>query len=350
MKVRILILEDEIDDLTLILESLRDYGFDPEWDRVETAEGLRSMLPERQWEAVLCDYNMPKVTAEEAIRIVKEFDSNLPFILVSGTVHASVAVQMMRQGMHEYVMKDELERLGPALEREIRDATHRRSERVAKAELFELQNRFRDTFEQSSVGIAHLDRESRVIWINRQLAELLGYDRDEIVGLPCERFTWPEDWPEEQARQKALLAGEMREYRVEKRYRRRDGTPIWTFLTLTAIRTEDGQLSYLSAVVQDITDRKRAEERVRTSEMFTRAILDSLPFQVAVVDQEGIIRHINSAWEGFALRNGLTSLHAVGIGASYLSVCPEDIRARLIEVIDGTRSSFVIEYPCHSPE
>ena len=350
MKIRILIVEDDVNDATLVVESLRDYGFDPEWERVESLDDLDASLSQRQWDAVLCDYNMPKVTAEDAVRIVRERDANLPFILVSGTVDASVAVQMMRQGMHEYVMKDELQRLGPALEREMRDAAHRRSERIAKAELFELQNRFRNTFEQSSVGIAHLDRQSRVIWSNRQLAELLGYDPEEIIGIACERLTWHEDWPQEQARQQSLVAGEMREYRTEKRYRRRDGTPIWTFLTLTAIRDEDGELSYLSAVVQDITDQKAAEERVQASELFTRAVLDSLPFQVAVVDQSGVIRHVNSAWEEFALENGLDSVTDVGVGTSYLSVCPDDVRDKLIEVINGARSSFSIEYPCHSPK
>ncbi len=308
----------------------------------------RNLLRDHGWDAVLCDYNMPHIKAEEAVEIVRAHDDNLPFILVSGTVDASVAVGMMRKGMHEYVMKDELVRLGPALEREIRDANFRKSERLAKAELFALQKRFYDTFEQSSVGIAQLDRQARVMWANAQLAEMLGYTNDELIGLPCEKLTWPEDWPAEQERQQALLEGRTDEYRIDKRYRRRDGSPIWTLLTLTAIKDDAGKTSYLSAVVQDISDLKKAEDRVRSSEAFTRAVLDSMPFEVAVVDRAGIIRHVNTAWEMFARENGLESLDKVGTGASYLDACPPDLRKQLDRVIAGTKP-LVSEYPCHSP-
>lgn len=347
MKPRLLLLEDSLDDLQLVVESLRDYGLEPEWEHVETIEALREMLQVRQWDAVLCEYAMPQITAERALEIVQAHDADLPFILVSGTVSGPVAVQMMRQGMHEYVMKDELERLGPAIDREIRDARHRRSEKIAKAELFELQHRFRDTFEQSSVGFAHLDSSARVMWTNEHLAGLLGYDRDELVGMPCDRLTWPEDWPEEQRRQRDLLEGKTTQYRAQKRYRRRDGSPIWTLLTLTAIRSENGALAYLSAVVQDITEQKRAEELGRRNEKFVRSVLDSLPFQVAVVDREGLIQQVNSTWDDAARNGELASPEAVGVGTSYLDVVPDDLRARLRKVIEGESLPIGVEYPSH---
>jgi two-component system, cell cycle sensor histidine kinase and response regulator CckA len=346
MTARLLLLEDSPDDRILIIESLRDYGLEFESECLESRDSLREMLAAHPWDAVLCDYNMPGLTAEEALEIVRLHDPDLPFILVSGTVDVPVAVRMMRQGMHEYVMKDQLERLGPAVEREIRDSRHRRSEKIAKAELFELQKRFHDTFEQSSIGIAHLDRDARVIWSNQRLAEMLGFERDELPGLPCEKLTWPEDWPDEQQRQRDLLDGIISEYSTEKRYRRRDGTPIWTLLTVTAIRDDEERVSYLSAVVHEITEQKQAEENVRSGERFTRAILDSLPFQVAVLDREGTVRHVNAAWDDPELPHSPAPGAPVGIGSSYLATCPPEVSEPLRSILEGSADSVAIEYPC----
>lgn len=350
MNLRLLLIGDPHEDVTLIVESLREYGLELICERVAASECLRAMLHDRQWDAVLCNYDTPRITAETALEIVRSHDEDLPFILVSGAVSAPLALEMMRQGMHEYVTMDELERLGPAIEREIRQSRHRRSEKIAKAELFELQQRFRDTFEQSSVGFAHLDSSARVIWTNRHLAEMLGYDREELVGLPCDRLTWPEDWPEEQQRQRDLLEGKMDEYRVQKRYRRRDGSPIWSLLTLTAIRAENGALAYLSAVVQDITEQKNAEELVRRNENFVRSVLDSLPFQVAVVDREGVIRQVNSTWDEAARNGELASPESVGVGTPYLDVCPDELREQLLKVIEGDSPPIGVEYSSHLSE
>jgi two-component system, cell cycle sensor histidine kinase and response regulator CckA len=340
MNARLLLIEDSSDDATLVVEALRDHGFEPDWVRVETREALRAMLSERQWDAVLCDYNMPGMTAEEAVKIVREHDQNLPFILVSGTVDASVAVGMMRQGMHEYVMKDDLERLGPAAEREIRDSIHRRNEAIARTELFELQSRFGNTFEQSSVGFAHLDRHGRFVWLNGYLAELLGYDREELLGIAYEKFIFQEDWPEVQKRQDQIVNGSIGEYRIEKRYRRKDGTPIWVMLTLTAIRQEEGVPAYLSAVVQDITSRIVAEQALERREREYRSLVETMSEGLLNLDLEGRLLFAN---QRFCAMTGYELSELEGKNMVDFFIDPEEqssVKEKVAVALRGEPSGF----------
>ncbi|MDX1585058.1 MAG: PAS domain S-box protein, partial [Thermoanaerobaculia bacterium] len=144
--------------------------------------------------------------------------------------------------------------------------------------------------------------------------------------------------------------GEIGQFTHEKRYVRPDGSEIWASLTVTGIHGENGNLSHYATVVQDLTEKKNAQLQLLERERFTSAVLDSLPFEVAVVGPEGRIRMVNDAWEEFALSNGLDSMASVGIGSSYLDVCPPDIADELKGVITGDRTSLSMEYPCHAPD
>lgn len=120
--LNVLIIEDSEVDATLVLRELRRGGFNPIWERVQTAQELQAALNSRIWDIILSDYRLPGFNAPAALEIIKRSQKDIPFILVSGTIGEVSAVEMMKAGAHDYVMKDNLNRLPEAARREIRDA------------------------------------------------------------------------------------------------------------------------------------------------------------------------------------------------------------------------------------
>jgi signal transduction histidine kinase len=133
--LRVLLVEDSEDDAELLLRELRRGGHDPKWMRVDTREALESALAEERWDAVFADYSMPRFSAPEAFSVVKARGLDVPFIIVSGTVGEEAAVQAMKSGVHDYLLKDKLARLVPVVERELREAQVRAAQRKMQERL-----------------------------------------------------------------------------------------------------------------------------------------------------------------------------------------------------------------------
>ena len=135
VSLRLLMIEDNPDDEALVLRAIRKAGFNVEHVRVDNRDDLLTALRNKDWDIVLSDYQMPEFNGLAALKIVKERDKDLPFIIVSGTIGEEVAVEAMRSGAHDYLMKDNLARLAPAIRRELADANERRALREAQQAL-----------------------------------------------------------------------------------------------------------------------------------------------------------------------------------------------------------------------
>jgi PAS domain S-box-containing protein len=133
--LRILIVEDSEDDAALLLRELRRGGYDPIFERVETADAMRAALGAKTWDVIASDYAMPRFSVPAALEIVKESGLDVPFLIVSGAIGEDRAVAAMKAGAHDYVMKDRLARIVPAIEREMREAEVRRKRRQAEEAL-----------------------------------------------------------------------------------------------------------------------------------------------------------------------------------------------------------------------
>jgi signal transduction histidine kinase/DNA-binding response OmpR family regulator len=131
----VLIVEDSLLDAGLMVRELKSLGYSILWRRVDTAAALREALSSQPWDVVLSDYAMPHFSSLEALNILKAGGLDLPFILVSGTIGEEIAVEAMRAGAHDYLLKDRLARLGPAVERELREAEGRRARKQAEHQL-----------------------------------------------------------------------------------------------------------------------------------------------------------------------------------------------------------------------
>ena len=131
-KIRVLIIEDSEDDTLLILRELGRGGYKPTYERVETESAMREALSSKEWDLILSDYNMPRFSTPEALSILKESGIDVPFIIVSGATGEENAVQLMKEGAHDYVMKGHIQRLVPVIERELQEAEGRKSRRKAE--------------------------------------------------------------------------------------------------------------------------------------------------------------------------------------------------------------------------
>ncbi len=130
--IRVLIVEDQEDDAALMLRELRRAQFEPEYERVETEEELTAALEKGGWDIVLSDHGLPRFNSLQALNMLHESGLDLPFIIVSGSIGEDLAVAAMKSGAHDYIMKNNLARLGPAVEREMREAEVRRARKVAE--------------------------------------------------------------------------------------------------------------------------------------------------------------------------------------------------------------------------
>ncbi|HYH18169.1 MAG TPA: PAS domain S-box protein [Azospirillum sp.] len=183
-----------------------------------------------------------------------------------------------------------------------RDVSERRRQREAQAER---DARYRATFEQAAVGMAHVDLDGHWIQINERLCEITGYPRDELYRISYRDITVPEDLPADLAQGQRLRAGEIDNYTLEKRYRRKDGAIVWVNLTVSLVRTADGQPLHYIAVVEDISARKRAEaereELLRQQDLLMREmnhrIKNSLQMVANLVHmQSADLRDLNARW------------------------------------------------------
>ena len=130
--LRVLLIEDREDDALLLLRSLRAGGFEPEFDRIETSQSMTAALLARSWDIIISDYSLPNFSGLEALDILKQSGLDLPFLLVSGTIGENLAVEAMKAGAHDYVMKGNLQRLTTAIDRELREFEIRKERKEAQ--------------------------------------------------------------------------------------------------------------------------------------------------------------------------------------------------------------------------
>ena len=151
--LRVLVVEDSEFDARMLIGLLRAGGFEPEFERVETEGGMRTALGQAQWEVILADYNLPDFSAPRALEVFQESQLDIPFIIVSGGIGEDTAVAAMKSGAHDYLMKGNLARLVPAVERELREAAVRASRRQTVKDLRASELRHRSLIERPRTSL-----------------------------------------------------------------------------------------------------------------------------------------------------------------------------------------------------
>jgi PAS domain S-box-containing protein len=197
MPIHLLIVEDSDDDAQLLLRQFRRASVEVTSQRVETAEGLADALRATTPDVVICDYNMPAFSAREALAQVRDTALDVPFILVSGEVGEETAAELMKAGAHDFVLKDRLTRLVPAVERELREAADRQKRRSAQSALRDSEERFRLLAEHAQDIIFRFRRfpDPAIEYVSPAVSSVVGYTPDELYADPSLLFSLvePED-------------------------------------------------------------------------------------------------------------------------------------------------------------
>jgi PAS domain S-box-containing protein len=268
--VHLLLVEDSDDDAVLLLSRLRREGLAMAHQRVETAGGFEAALRDRPPDLIISDYHMPEFSAEAALKILDASGLDVPFILVSGQIGEEIAASMMRLGANDFFLKDRLERLPAAIERELREAAERRERRAAQAALRTSEERFRLLAEQSQdiIFCYRLTPAPYLDYISPAVTSISGCTPDELCYDPELLFALADD----PARLVSSWSSPDPEPLVVC-WRCPDGTPAWTEQRAVGIRDAAGELIAVEGILRDITDnvlaqqeRERIERQLRQTE------------------------------------------------------------------------------------
>jgi len=190
VSVRVLILEDSPQDAELMVHELRRTNFAPDWRRVDTEQDYLAALKSSPPEIILADYRLPRLDATRALELARGFDWNVPFIVVSGAIGEEIAVAMMRRGATDYLLKDRLARLGPAVRHALFEKALREETRHAEQALLTSEIRFH-SFMHNSPALAYIkNREGRLLYMNNTCEQIWGLSLAECEGK-LDHELWP---------------------------------------------------------------------------------------------------------------------------------------------------------------
>lgn len=274
--IRVLVVEDSEDDARLAIRMLRSGGFDASYRRVQDVRALREALETEHWDAVLSDFRLPGFSGVDALRIFRETSLDIPFIFCSGTIGEETAVEAMKAGASDYVMKGNLARLAPVLERELAQAVIRAQHRQGQIDLEVSRDRYMDLYDFAPVGYLTLSAEGLIEQINLTGADLLRGRREQFAGHRFSAFVRPadvEDWHHHFV----LALHHSGRQRLELRLVRADNSSFHA--QLDCMRVMDDRAAPLVRIaVIDISERKEVEAELRRSEAQLREAqkMDSL--------------------------------------------------------------------------
>jgi PAS domain S-box-containing protein len=334
--LKALLVEDSEDDALLVVRALRNYGLDVDANRVASEEGLRDALADGHWDFAILDHNLPGFGGFEALQILQEHGYDGPMITVSGTIGEETAVEVMRAGAHDYVMKDNLTRLGPAIERGLREAEDRRARRRAQEELRASEERYRTLVETMGDGVSMVDLDQRITYANEALAGLVGHSIDDLAGMHLREIYTEESYLTIRKHlRRRFSEGVSTEY--EATLQTRSGQHIPVLIHASPLLEDDGRITGSLAVIKDISERKEAEARIRESEERLRGLFDASPDGIVAADLDMRITDCNATQ---ARISGADSVGEI-IGHSVLDFIAEQSRDEVIENFEEIVSTGV---------
>ncbi|UFS71648.1 diguanylate cyclase [Geomonas sp. RF6] len=357
--LRVLIIEDAQDDADLLALELKHGGYQVHYRRVDSAEAMRRVLEAAHFDAVIADYVLPGFSGLEALAILKEMGLDLPFIMVSGKMGEETAVEAMRAGAHDYLLKGNLTRLVPAIEREIGEAAMRREQRRSERELRSKLDFVQVLIDTIPTPIFYNDTNGIYLGCNRAFEEHTGLQRGEIINrsvhdvLPLELgalFRRGED----------ALRGEGINRGLEGAMTCADGARRDVIFYSAPFKNSDSTIGGIVCAIFDISERKASEMKLRymsTHDMLTgiynRAYFDEelmrlkqgrhFPISIVMADVDGL-KEMNDE-EGHAAGDALLKRAADVLRSSFRR---EDVVARVggdefAAILPGTEEAALDE-------
>ncbi|MGB5217750.1 MAG: HD domain-containing phosphohydrolase [Smithella sp.] len=269
--MRVLIVEDIPLDAELCMHEVEKVDASSEFLVVETREDYLAALEEFQPDFIISDFVLPNFDGLSALNIALEKTPDTPFIILTGSMNEDTAVQCMKVGSWDYVIKEHIKRLGAAFLAALEQKRLRRERR-------ESEEKYRTIFKNAEEGVYQLSPEGRFILANRAMARILGYDSPEelissVTDIGRQLYVNPE---ERTVRIDTALKRDDLSRKYETRLYRKDGRIIWVSRTIHAVRDEDGEIKYFEGMINDITEKKENVTRLKNTLVKTIHVLASV--------------------------------------------------------------------------
>lgn len=339
-QLRVLLIEDNDDDALLLLRELRRNGWEVVFKRVDTASALDAALTSETWDIVISDYQMPQFDGLEALLLVQHHAPDIPFLVISGAIGEDIAVAAMKAGAHDYLMKDNLKRLAPAIVRELKEAEVRRERRRTEQALRKSEERLRMALDAAKMAAFIFNPATDTVRRTGSLRRLLELPVED-TGSAFFRRIHPDDRDRLVTTLKRLSPEEPA-YTAEYRVQAPDGGYRWVVDSAEARFDGKGEVTVVHGVCADISERREAEEALRQSESFFRQTLESIPGMVFTTRADGYCDYQSRQWVDYT---GIPMSEHLGDGWNRL-LHPED-RGRALSAwrsaVEG-RAPYDLEY------
>lgn len=266
--LQVLVVEDSENDAELLLNQLREAGYQTMSERVQTAEELNAALSRHTWDIILSDYVMPQFSGSEALKLARRKNPDIPFIVISGVCGEETAVEMMKAGATDYLVKGNLSRLLPAVQRELDAAQSRRARAQAEANVRYLAA----IVESSDDAIYSTKLDGTVVSWNRSAERIYGFRAGEIIGRNVS-ILYPDEKLDELIDTMERVKRGDHVGRSETSRLRKGGQTVPVSVTISPMKNGEGKISGTSVIARDITLRKREEqERINLIQELTDAL------------------------------------------------------------------------------
>lgn len=291
--LHVLVIEDSESDTNLVIRQLKKADYTIYHERVETADEMKAALDILVWDVIIADYKLPQFNAPAALTILKKTDLDIPFIVVSGTIGEEIAVELMKSGAHDYLMKDKLIRLGPAVKREIAEAQMRQERQKTEKALRESEERYRRLVEVSPDAIAvHVNE--RFVYVNPAAVKLIrAQDELGLIGKSVLDIIHPDY--KELVRQRVIAAMEhgIAQPMQEEKFLCFDGTVV--DVEVVSVPTTFKGINAVQVVARDITERKKAEKALRASEERYRILSEAAHEMIFIINKDDLVEYVNTS-------------------------------------------------------
>ncbi|WP_416304993.1 EAL domain-containing protein [Neptunicella sp. SCSIO 80796] len=322
--LKVLIIEDMPDDALILADYLQDNGYPIDWQRVSCENDLKNAL-QQPWQLVLSDFTMPGFGGLQALEIVRQQDQDIPFIFVSGSMGEDHAVEAIRSGAQDFIIKGQLLRLLPAIERELRDVEFKRTQRQTR----QLVKQLSMAVEQTADSVMIIDAEKKIEYVNAAFEQQTGYGQQELLGQPdTVLFTDSQQLQFQQQIWNTVEQGEV--YIGTVLHPRKHGEHFYQERIITPLKNDEGVITHYIATGRDITQRLKAEEA--RNQLAT--ILEASPDFVTMMSPKGTLTYLNSSGRelvGIALQEELKDKHITDLFPRQIA---QSLIAKTISVVN----------------
>jgi PAS domain S-box-containing protein len=315
--LRVLVLVDTLAESDMLAHELRRTGFELAVRRATTEAAYLAEL-ESPLDLILADNALPEFDAMRALQILRASELDIPLIVVTESAGEAAAIECVSLGATDFLFKNQLGRLRSAVIRALDQRDLRAHTRAAEAALRESEERFRTTFEQAAVGIAHLALSGQFLRVNKSLCDIIGYSHEELLDGTVHDLNAPNLISIAQA-------GALPSSSIEQSFIRKNGALIWVSVTMSLVCDDKGAPIYFIALVEDITERRKAD----ATRALLAAIVDSSDDAIIGVAPDGTVMSWNTGAE-----------HLYGyradqmIGRPFAILKPSDLHEEAVQMYD----------------